>query len=107
MKNFSSNFFLVAFAVFLLLLIATYICAGAADEGTANPNKFVNGMFYFFSFPFNILMKEQFSNSLMSYMGGMFLNVVFYTLASERIYSFIKHRRSSGKQNEAKEKDTV
>ena len=88
MKNFNSKLFLFLVAIIGVLLIASFITAGAEDEGISESNFFIDillKVFYVLRFPAHILFWKLFSRSAEMFFIGLALNCLFFALMIERI----------------------
>ena len=91
MKNFNKSTFIVSTIVFIFIIAFSYIAAFAEDEGTIGTNAILltfAKLFYVLRFPTHTL----FWNIIISgdstiYFTGLFINCLFYSLITERIFS--------------------
>ena len=94
MKYFSKVTFIIATALFGLLLVPSFLAASGEDEGTLGTNIILVAfakLFYILRFPTHTLLWTFFSKSGVTvFFIGLIINCFFYGLLTERITYFIK-----------------
>ena len=94
MKYFSKVTFIIATALFGLLLVPSFLAASGEDEGTLGTNIILVAfakLFYILRFPTHTLLWTFFCKSGATvFFVGLIINCFFYGLLTERIIYFIK-----------------
>jgi len=97
-KTFDWVIFLISVIVIGLLAFPSFFAAFAEDEGTLSPdNKFGNffaGLFYVLRFPTHTLLWPEIADGgPFAFLGGLFVNCLFYGLVIERLVSLLFKRK--------------
>lgn len=98
LKNFNWTIFLISVLVVGLLVIPSFFAAFAEDEGTLNPDykiwNFFAKLFYILRFPTHTLLWSALSEGgPLTYLGGLFVNCMFYGLLIERLATLLKQKK--------------
>jgi len=101
LKHFNWAIFLISVLVIGLLVFPSFFAAFAEDEGTLNSDykiwNFFARLFNVLRFPTHTLLWSMISEGgPLAYLGGLFVNCLFYGLAIERIASLLpKQKRNT------------
>ena len=98
LKNFNWPIFLISVMVIGLVVFPSFFAAFAEDEGTLSPDyKFWNffaRLFYILRFPTHTLLWSEISEGgPLIYLGGLFVNCMFYGLVIERLASLLPKKK--------------
>ena len=105
MENFNVSVFLATIILFGLLLIPSLMFAFVLDEGTLNPEdtfgNFFANLFNILRFPTHTLFFSIIDlGGPLTFLGGLFVNSLFFGLAFERIISCFVKKKHNIKTNE-------
>ncbi|HTL80973.1 MAG TPA: hypothetical protein VL651_04680 [Bacteroidia bacterium] len=99
MKKFNQNFFFIIFVLLCVLVLFSFVSAVDYDERGGTDLSFLNEIFKILSFPSLTLFSSVFGHSQTGFVTGLLLNISIYSFLAERIYTFIKLKRSNRKNS--------
>jgi hypothetical protein len=90
--------FFLSINILVLFFIPSFIAAGAEDEGTGGNGLFSQFLIACFSvlrFPTHTLLWNIFSSSVILWVGGIAINILFYSFLLERTISVFRKKREN------------